>query len=103
MHGRLHVTLVPHLHGDLRPLIHVQGRAGDRPVVGEHAQLGALDVLAHCTDAQLEQVAVTQPHHTRARYTRQSGRLCAEYVLRSHLHHLSSSGADRRPYAVLGP
>lgn len=30
MHRRLHVTRVGHLHGDLRALIHMQGRAGDR-------------------------------------------------------------------------
>ena len=60
VHGRLDIAVVAHLHGDLRPLIDVQDRAGDRPVVGEHAQLGAVDVLAHRADAQVEPVPVVR-------------------------------------------
>ena len=63
VHGRLDIAVVAHLHGDLRPLIDVQGRAGDRPVVGEHAQLGAVEALAHRADAQVETVPVVEPDH----------------------------------------
>ncbi len=41
VHRRLHVAVVAGMHGDLRPLLDVQGRAGDGAVVGEHPQVGA--------------------------------------------------------------
>ena len=81
VHRRLDVAVVPHLHGDLRPLIDVQDRAGDRPVVGEHAQLGAVDVLAHRADPQVEPVPVVEPGHGRARYLGQARRLGREQLI----------------------
>ena len=50
MDRRLDVTVVGHLHGDLRSLIDVQSGAGDRAVVSEHPQLGARQALAHGLD-----------------------------------------------------
>ena len=60
MHRRLDVAVVAHLHGDLRPLVDVQGRAGDRAVVGEHPQLGVVEALAHGTDAHVQMVTVVE-------------------------------------------
>jgi hypothetical protein len=81
VHGCLDIAVVPHLHGDLRALINLQGRAGDRPVVGEHAQLGAVDVLAHRADPQVKPVPVGKPGHVRAKHLRQSRRLSREQVV----------------------
>jgi len=47
-------------------LINVQGRPGDGPVVGQHAQLSVVEVLADRTDAQVEAVAVAQADNSRA-------------------------------------
>ena len=58
---RLDIAIVAHLHRDLRPLIHVQGRAGDRTVVAEHPQLRAIDALAHGRDPKVEPIAVVEP------------------------------------------
>ena len=61
MHGRLDIAVVGYLHGDLRPLIDVQAGAGDRPVVGEHAQLGAVEALAYRADLQVQRVPIVEP------------------------------------------
>jgi hypothetical protein len=67
VNGRLDVTVVRHLHGDLRPLIDMQRRAGDRTVVPEHAQLGVVQTLAHGLDAKVESVAVVESEELRTR------------------------------------
>ena len=71
MHGRLHVPKVGHVHGDLRALIHMQGRAGDRTVVCQHPQLGVLDALVDRTDAQVEAIPVAEPDDPRTGHLRQ--------------------------------
>ena len=92
VHGRLDIPVVLRVHGDLRALIDVQGRAGDRPVVGEHPQLGAVDVLAHRADPQIQPVPVVKPGHVRTQHLRQSRRLGREQVVacvRFRLVHLA--------------
>jgi hypothetical protein len=81
VHRRLDITVVPHLHGDLRPLIDLQDRAGDRPVVAEHAQLGAIDVLAYCADPQVKPVPVVEPDHGRTCHLGQARRLGREQLI----------------------
>src|SRR5207302_9250784 len=82
VHVRLDIPVVGYLHGDLRPLTDVQDRAGDRPVVGEHAQLGAVEALSRRADVQVKSVTVVEPGHARARHLRQSRGLGGEQVLR---------------------
>jgi hypothetical protein len=45
----------------------MQGRAGDRTVVPEHAQLGVVQTLAHGLDAKVESVAVVESEELRTR------------------------------------
>ena len=101
VHGRLDIAVVPHLHGDLRPLIDVQDRAGDRPVVGEHAQLGAVDVLAHRADPQVQPVPVGKPGHARAQHLRQSRRLGREQIVLASALAWSISPPPRRRRALI--
>jgi hypothetical protein len=82
VHGRLDITVVGDLHADLRPLIHVQGRAGDGPVVGQHPQLSAVEVLADRADAQVEPVSLAQPDDARAGNLLESRSLGGEQVVK---------------------
>ena len=82
VHGRLDIAVIGYLHGDLRPLIDVQAGAGDRPVVGEHAQVSAVEALSRRADVQVKSVTVVEPGHVRARHLRQSRGLGGEQVLR---------------------
>ena len=61
----LHVALVLGVDDDLRPLLDLQGRAGDRAVVAEHPNRRVADPLGHRRDAQVELVAVGQLDHLR--------------------------------------
>src|SRR5438552_19052617 len=61
VNGRLDVAVVGHLHCDLRPLIDVQCRTGDRSVVGEHAQHSGVEALADGRDAPVESIARGEP------------------------------------------
>src|SRR3954449_12342172 len=85
MHSRLDVAVIAYPDGELRALIDVQGRAWDGAVVGEHAQLGAVDLLADREDAQVEDSAVIEPDHARARHFGQSCRIGSEQFLLVHL------------------
>ena len=58
VHGRLGVGVVANADRDLRSLTHAQRRAGDRPVVGEHADAVVAELLDDRRDAQVEGVAV---------------------------------------------
>ncbi len=58
MHRRVDGTIVGHLDGDLRSLMDMQGRTGNRIVVGEHADVGTLDSLSDRADPEIEAVAV---------------------------------------------
>jgi hypothetical protein len=84
VNGRLDVTIVRHLHRDLRPLIDVQRRTGDRTVVPEHAQLGVVDSLSHRLDADVEPVPVYESDELRARSLRETRRLGGEQVIGFH-------------------
>jgi hypothetical protein len=55
---RFHVALIRDVDNQLRTLIDMQGRTGDRAVVREHPQHVAAEVLAHRRDLQTEVVAV---------------------------------------------
>ena len=63
----LDVTVVRHLHDDLRPLIDVEGRAGDRTVVSEHAKFGVVDALTHGLDTEVEPIPVVESDELRER------------------------------------
>ena len=78
VHGRLDVAVVGHVHGDLRPLIDVQGRAGYRAVVGEHPQLGVVEPLTHRADADREAIAVLEPDDLGLCDVRDTGRVRGE-------------------------
>ena len=80
--GGLGVAVVPYLDGDLRPLVDVERRTGDRVVVGEHAQLRAGDALANRMDGEVESIAVVKSDDGRARRLCETRRLGAEQVLR---------------------
>jgi hypothetical protein len=58
--GRLEVALVDGIHEDLRALRHLQRGAGDRSVVGEHANGRISDLLGDGRDPELELVAVRE-------------------------------------------
>jgi len=51
MDRRLDVTVVGHLHGDLRSLIDMQRGTGDRAVVPEHPEVRVAQALSHGLDA----------------------------------------------------
>ena len=80
VHGRVDGTLVRHLDSDLRALIDVQGRAGNRSVVGEHAHVGALDGLPDRSDPEIKAVAVPHAEDARSRSFRKSCRFCREQI-----------------------
>ncbi len=63
----LGVSVVPHLDGDLRPLVDVERRTGDRVVVRQHAQLCAVDGLADRMDGEVESIAIVKADDVRAR------------------------------------
>ena len=60
MHGRFGVGVVADVDGDLGSLRDAQGRAGDRAVVGEHADPVVAELLDDGRDAQVEGVAVVE-------------------------------------------
>jgi hypothetical protein len=63
VHRRLDVAVVAGMHGDLRPLLNMQGRSGDGAVVGEHPQVGAVQALADWTDAEVQAVTIPKPQN----------------------------------------
>ena len=58
MDGRLELEMIGEADGNLRPLLDPHERTGDGAVVGEHADVGLADALAHGRGPQLERAAV---------------------------------------------
>ena len=60
VHRRLEVAAVGDVDGDRRALRHLQGRSGNRAVVGEHAYGGVTDLLLDGEDLEPELLAVSE-------------------------------------------
>src|SRR5205807_2209178 len=58
VHRGRDVAIVADAHCNFGSLVDVQVRAWDRAVVGQHAQVVTVDVLANGSDAEIEVVAV---------------------------------------------
>ena len=56
----VHVALVLDVDDDLRALLHLQGRSGNRPVVGQHPDRRVAQSLGDRSDPQIEMLTVRQ-------------------------------------------
>jgi hypothetical protein len=86
---RLDIAVVGQVDGDLRPVVDVQRRAGDRAVVMEHPAVVAGNTLAYRSEAQLIRVAVARPDDRLRVCLGQAGGVGRE-----------SSGGKRRAWGV---
>jgi hypothetical protein len=84
VHRGLQVAVVGDVDDDLRTLPHPERGAGDRAVVGEHADGRVAEVLGYRPDGQLQGVAVGEVHDRRRPALRQAGRVGRKVVVRLH-------------------
>ena len=82
----VHVALVLDVDDDLRALLHLQDRSGNRPVVGQHPDRRVAQSLGDRSDPQIERVAVGQLDHLGRPARRQPGRLGREEIGRRDGH-----------------
>ena len=80
VHRRLEVRLVADVDDHLGALAHLQRRAGDRPVVGEHAHRGVAEALRHGRDPQVELVPVREFDDLRGDRLREAGNVAREVL-----------------------
>ena len=78
--GGVYVALVLDVNDDLRPLLHLQDRPGDRSVVGQHPHGRVADPLGVRRDVQGELVAVRQLDQLRRARLRETGRIGGKVV-----------------------
>jgi hypothetical protein len=71
--GRLQVAVIGDVHDELGSFANAQRRAGNRAVVGEHADGRVPDLLGDRADPQLDGVAVGEVDHLRRGRVRQAG------------------------------
>ena len=80
VHRRLQVAVVRDVHDHFRALTHLQRRAWDRAVVGQHPDRRLADPLRHGCYAQIERVAVGELDDLGLRRAGKPGDLTREEV-----------------------
>ena len=78
--GRLDVTVVRDVDDDLGPLVDVEGRPGDRAVVGDHPDGRPADVLDDGRDLKGQSIAVAEPMQGGSLDQREARRVAGKQV-----------------------
>ena len=85
VHGCCDVAVIGYLDDDLRALINVQCWTRDRPVVGQHAQISALQVLTDWGDVKIEAISVVQADDLRWQHLVNSNGVGGEELVHRHV------------------